>query len=1024
MLETDKKEQIVSELATQPGHEKVRSLVYRLLVEDLGANSQEIDFEKSVPEVHGRIDALLGRTVFEFKSNLKRERKDAEEGLTRYLTERENQTGEKYVGVATDGAEFIAYFLKGENLVGVGTYPEESPNETMVPWELSGWLRSVVVLGDGLSPDPETIKREFGRESFAAQRALDDLSELWSRIRQTPETLLKRELWDRLLGLAYGAQVGDDALFLQHSYLAVIAKSIAWAALVESTPPNASALLHGDAFSNFGIAGQSEPDFFDWLLATDEGAELVMRIYRHVNRFRLQEISVDILKALYESLIDPETRHKLGEYYTPDWLAARMVTEVVDKPLEQRVMDPSCGSGTFLFHAVRAVLKAADDSGVSAAKAVRLAVEKVAGIDIHPVAVILARATYLLALMPALREEHPGTISLPVYLGDSSQWNLATGRHGDTIDMFNVKDTLEISVPAFEIPEQTIRYQPETLHFPSTIAANAALFDQMLERMIDLGERNRPAEEFTVWLKKNADLPSVERDALKKTYETMRQLQNEGRNHIWGYVARNLARPVWLASEAQKADIVIGNPPWLAYRHMQGEFQERYRKEAQTAKVWWTGRGTSANDLSAYYYLRAALLYMRRTGRIALVMPHAAMSGQPYKPFRKGEVARFKSVRFRLRFTQAWAFGYEVQPLFPVPSCVLFAEVHSGTRSAPLPEKIIAFSGYLPRRDADEIEAFDNLEVKRDAPWPTEANTEIRSHYRKRFRQGAILVPRRLVLVEKESSTGQLPANPHAPLVVGRTGSQDKPPWRDITPPRGTVEAEFLRPVLLGESIASFRLLIPPLGVIPWDVGREDLMNAERAEKRAYSHLAAWLRQTEALWSENGKRRRSFLEQYDYFGQLSAQFPIAPIRVVYSASGTNLAACIVQNEIAIIDTKLYWAAMDSQEEARYLCGIFNTEVLRAGVEPYQSKGQWGARDIHKYVFNLPISKFDKGNSLHQEIVEAAKIAENVAHAVPQKEGEYFTRTRRRVRDALTENGIAEELESLVGELLKTSQVSP
>ena len=190
MLETDERERIVSELATRPGHEKVRVQTHRLLVEDLGADSQDIYFERPVPEVHGRIDALLGRTVFEFKSNLRRERNDAETGLTRYLTERESQTGEKYVGIATDGAEYIAYFLKGENIVEVGAH-RANPSAS---WELSAWLRSVVVLGDGLSPDPHTITREFGRESLAARRALDDLDEFWSSIGQTPEALLKREL--------------------------------------------------------------------------------------------------------------------------------------------------------------------------------------------------------------------------------------------------------------------------------------------------------------------------------------------------------------------------------------------------------------------------------------------------------------------------------------------------------------------------------------------------------------------------------------------------------------------------------------------------------------------------------------------------------------------------------------------------------------------------------------------------------------------------------------------------------------
>jgi len=86
-------EKLVSELALRPRHEKVRALVYRLLVEDLGADSQDIDFEKPAPEVRERIDAFLGRTVLEFKSDLRRERGDAEKGLTHYLTEREGQTG-------------------------------------------------------------------------------------------------------------------------------------------------------------------------------------------------------------------------------------------------------------------------------------------------------------------------------------------------------------------------------------------------------------------------------------------------------------------------------------------------------------------------------------------------------------------------------------------------------------------------------------------------------------------------------------------------------------------------------------------------------------------------------------------------------------------------------------------------------------------------------------------------------------------------------------------------------------------
>jgi type I restriction-modification system DNA methylase subunit len=105
-----------------------------------------------------------------------------------------------------------------------------------------------------------------------------------------------------------------------------------------------------------------------------------------------------ISEVLYESIIPAEQRHRLGEYYTPDWLAERMVDEVVDQPLEQRVLDPACGSGTFLFHAVRHFIEAADAADHAPADAITGATRHVIGIDVHPVAITLARLTYLLGI--------------------------------------------------------------------------------------------------------------------------------------------------------------------------------------------------------------------------------------------------------------------------------------------------------------------------------------------------------------------------------------------------------------------------------------------------------------------------------------------------------------------------------------------------------------------------------------------------------------------------------------------------
>lgn len=101
-------------------------------------------------------------------------------------------------------------------------------------------------------------------------------------------------------------------------------------------------------------------------------------------------------------MIDPAQRHDLGEYYTQDWLAAKVVAHALTNPPVQRVLDPACGSGTFLFHAIRLKLAAAETAGLTRAAAVPACVQQARGFDIHPVAVIIARVTWLLALGPAI----------------------------------------------------------------------------------------------------------------------------------------------------------------------------------------------------------------------------------------------------------------------------------------------------------------------------------------------------------------------------------------------------------------------------------------------------------------------------------------------------------------------------------------------------------------------------------------------------------------------------------------------
>lgn len=999
---------IVAELCGRPGHEKVRALVHRLLTDGLGAASTQIDFERRIPEARGAVDALLGRTIFEFKSDLRREAGEAQKQLGRYLPARESKTGERYIGIATDGARFETFTMRGDALHPLGGF-SPSPEQ---PREILMWLESVVVIRDELSPDIHVLRQELGRESATFARAMLEIEALWGEVGARPESRLKRDLWRRLLRLAYGAEVGDDRLFFQHTYLNAIAKSVAWAAFMDDTPESSAVLLGGKKFREFGLGGVVESDFFDWILQTGSGDALVKRIARQVMRFRLHDIQTDILKGLYESLIDPETRHDLGEYYTPDWLAARVCEAAIEAPLHQRVIDPACGSGTFLFHAIRRMLETAEESGVDSAEVVERCLRNIAGIDVHPIAVIFARITYLLALMPALQRGYSTSIHVPVYLGDSLQWDVVNGGEGG---LFKTGDNLEVYVPPGESGESS-----RHLRFPSS-AAGRDVFDGLIAAMLEHSERAAPSSEMESWLRHQPGLNEDERATLLDTYENLLQLCSENRNHIWGYVARNAARPVWLATEDHRADVVIGNPPWVAYRAMQAGTQRTFRRECEKGGLWVGGKLATAQDLSAYFFSRAAALYMRRQGRIAMVMPLAALTRAPYAKFRAGAlVQRGESNGLALRFTAAWQFDSDVQPLFPVPCCVLFAHLRSTeeAEAAPaLPGSLRAFSGQLPRRDASEEQAARVLRESEIA-WPSAPASDTGSPYRSRFRNGATLVPRRFVLVERPPPPLRIPQSTVAPYVRGRAGNNDKAPWKNLQPLQGKVEEQFLRPVLLGESIAPYRLLRRFEGVIPWDEKFGVLHDSASARRESHGFLGSWLGEAESLWNAHSKGGLSLLERIDYYKNLSSQFPIAKLRVVYSASGTLPCAAVLRgSDNCVVDHKLYYYACQTLREARYLAAILNSETLRKRVERYQARGQWGARDFDKYVFNLPIPIFDARNSLHTELADAARRAEAVAAKVKLEDGIYFTRARKLIREALADASAATEVETRVARLL-------
>jgi hypothetical protein len=338
---------------------------------------------------------------------------------------------------------------------------------------------------------------------------------------------------------------------------------------------------------------------------------------------------------------------------------------------------------------------------------------------------------------------------------------------------------------------------------------------------------------------------------------------------------------------------------------------------------------------------------------------------------------------------------------------------------AGLPTTVDRYTGSLRRRDASEAESDHDLRHD-SVPWPPVPTLEGTSPYRARFQDGATVYPRRFFIVEREVA-GRLGQNPAAPRVRGKTGPLDKRPWSTVEPPNGPVEAEFLRPVLLGESIAPFRVLGAATCVVP--VHGREVLDSRSAADAGYRHLAAWLRDAEQKWAANSSRRvdgaprMTLRQQLDYMRKLSTQLPAPATRVVYAKAGTLFAATVLTDVHTLVDHMAYWAPARTMAEAHYLAALLNSETARLLIAPMQPKGQGGARHFDNLIWELPIPEYDRRIELHRDLAAAAATAERVAAAVVLSQGAYFTRQRRAIRDALLAHGIGREIETLVARLI-------
>ena len=238
-------------------------------------------------------------------------------------------------------------------------------------WAIAASDNALSAEGDK-QPSRSAIAQHFGPTAPTYERDIAALKSLYDQHADSSTIRVKRQLWENLLTAALGeiarssAQLDD--LFVRHTYLSAVIGMVVQASfggdirrLAETD--TADLLLGRDFRSKTGLQGVVESDFFAW--PTEAGGMPLLRtLARRIARFDWQKAPNDVAAILYETVIPPDERRQLGEYYTPDWLARAIVQEVVTDPLNQYVLDPACGSGTFVAEAVSHFIEAANKTSL------------------------------------------------------------------------------------------------------------------------------------------------------------------------------------------------------------------------------------------------------------------------------------------------------------------------------------------------------------------------------------------------------------------------------------------------------------------------------------------------------------------------------------------------------------------------------------------------------------------------------------------------------------------------------------
>jgi len=815
--------------------------------------------------------------------------------------------------------------------------------------------------------------------------------------------------WNRIFGDIYGKQETDftkfkkdliqmyslsdtieirKCLFVLQTYYSIVIKLLIHNLLESLTDPTSSAkkprykneliaLFSGSHYTNYSFDNFFEIHFFEWfILSEDFDINYTHDIINELDTYETTasvikpEIVSDVLKKVYSNLIPRGLRHLMGEYYTPDWLVDFTIEKSqFDFGLNSTILDPTCGSGTFLTHLIKK-FRSKYQEKVETNKLIKIIVKNIVGFDINPIAVISAKANYILALgdITLLDAE----VSVPVYMCDSILVPTVHAKQKEKSHSIKINTVVgNFEIPVFQNREKN-NYFLKTAS--SCIVNDYTSFDEFY-RLIQ---------------KENYIKIEQKQLVIAETfYDKLLNLHLSGKNGFWPIILKNSFAPLF---SHDKFDVVIGNPPWITWKAM----SDTYRK--LTLDIWLSygifektayDKITSHDDFAMAVTYVSIDHYLKKNGIAAFVLPQTFV-----KSLKGGEGFRkFEITRDGLKIPFAINEVYDMLKVKPFKgessnrtSVYIFKK--NKKMQYPMNKYFKCENKKTPVKYSDSYElAKQKIKITKLSAKPI--NKDIRSPWLTINKSILENLNIYLGVSPYKARKGIEPCGAKGIYLVKinkkigdcvqienliERSRLEKAKLLGVH--IGEVETEFIYPMVGGRNFDRWGINSHLYIVLPHKNRGTGIYRGIKEEhlKTQYKKTYKWLFYFKDLLLETRIRSGKFfnVNQFPFYRLDNVgNYTFSKYKVLWKEQSKQMTSTVISslndeflgNKNIVTDSKVLYVSFDSKEEANYLCAILNSRLIGEIIEAYTIDVQKGV-DIVRNI-NIPI--FNIKNKLHREL---------------------------------------------------------